>query len=382
MRIVAKIRLLAGHERANDGAGILFRGADDLRERSELLRLADVTVSAVDRGQRTKCLPRRRLQSILQGIVTPRQPIRQGTAQRKPPFRRHQVELLGKAEDLDEVGEPDDHVLAAFGRRLRRVEHPQRVLHQRKLVEFVLEAVQQPCRKVRQDLAAPQRDRPLDRLLDLVAIEHRREKLAVVDQPHQSGIARALLQLVGADGDDDIDLAACRRRLQQYVDKVDGRLGVRLGIAEQLLELIDQDHDRARADPGDQIEHRVQVAGAPLGDDVALEKVPDLRRPFARAAPGILLDLADDRIGNAAKQIVDRIVTRVQVAEDPVGSPARQEAGLQMVHQPGPRQGRLAATGGSGDAKEMAARKLDDHLADMIVTTEEDVALVLPERPQ
>jgi len=50
---------------------------------------------------------------------------------------------------------------------------------------------------------SPQRDRSLYGLLNLVAVESRRQELTFVDHAGQAGIARAFLQFVRPDSNDD-----------------------------------------------------------------------------------------------------------------------------------------------------------------------------------
>ena len=183
----------------------------------------------------------------------------------------------------------------------------QRMLHQGQLVALFLEVIEDAVGETRIDPATIDERRRFDRLAQLLAIHLRREEQRRVDDLGKPVIARTLAEEIGTHRDRDIDgVVALARQLEQHGDeRIFLVVGAALFVAEQLLELIDDD----------------QQGVARFGNDVA----EDFGRRFRRArhrrghqpANGTIAGVAqhiDERIG----ELIERMGLRTRLDDLPV----------------------------------------------------------------
>ncbi len=281
-----------------------------------------------------------------------------------------------------------------FGARAQP-EPVQDMLHQRQLVGAAREGLElagaclvlprcKACEVVEQmvhqrglDREIADAGRAFDRLARLLAGHPTGEVEAGVDLLREIGEERAGAEIFRAHRDDDVDMRLARagaldqeggEAFRVFAERREERLRVVargiVGVAEELLELIDQD---------EQVGAGRQIALAAPCDDRA--------RAAAQIADEFLLGERGARREReqGLGKIVERLAARAEVGDQPARARARHCPELERVEEPGAHERGFAAAGWAEDGEESRGGESVDHLVHAQFAAEEEVGLVLAE---
>jgi hypothetical protein len=251
------------------------------------------------------------------------------------------------------------------------------VLHDGELVGAVAHVVEEAVDERRLDPAAADGGRAGDGFAPLVARHARDQVLPLVDGFGQAPELRAVAEEVRAHRDDDVDGGvALRGRFEQELDEgggVVGRLGrlgrggARLLVAEQLLELVDdEEHALARVEPG-------LPRGVHEAERAAPQRGLDERGPHAGVGPA----RAEHRfVGERQREVAEGVVAGAHDGDAPARAGPGHQAAVERGQQPGADERRLAAPGGADDGEEARAAEPREQLVRLALAPEEEVVLL------
>src|SRR5271165_5854948 len=253
----------------------------------------------------------------------------------------------------------------------------QAVLQQRLFVFTSTHRRDQTRRQSLVDEAVIHLRRAADRAHKRVVIHAWNEILGLVDGLGEAVEPRALAEEFRAHRDDDMHLGriGCRlgihpaRRATNQLDEQFRLLAARLLlIAEELLELIDQDAQALAREPLERAHDRRERRPAAVEEP--------LNRPNAVEVVAALFQLHEFR-----REIPQRAVRRPHRAGEPRRAVAQMLA-REFRHDARSDKARLAGTRSAVDNDEAITRESIDHIVDHALPAKEDRPLMRLERPQ